>query len=511
MSSNKYNAVTPMLERRKRGKGSGTGGSGATDTNSGAGASTGASTGAGLSRDEVPKKKQKQATIPQTSTNQNSTTTPQSSTTPQRWPESLEQFVSRCVVNSNGLDGAGKLVCQQELRHLLDKAERENKLFINDWNAQQIPVLSSQSIPLQLVCDIVAPKTRKKKEPSKETSTPQKRNLEVSSKYDSEERKRQRMNRFSTPEPGDSGPNLPSKPSFATPGTNGSIANDSEHLKGQIVGRCQTIEKRYYRLTSEPDPALVRPENILRKAVKFLLGKLETKPYSYIKDQFKAIRQDMTVQHLRNDFCMYVYETNARISIENNDLGEMNQCLTQLEYLFDSKVERNTKLNCTELEFNCYRILYMLMVQNHSEIFKLKYKILKRSYTEADELNMLKYVNKSFDLQKAIISSNYYTFFKMMDEFKALPLAYKLIKDFIAEKERIKSLNIISKSYRKLPIDFLTEQLNIDSEGFDQFVDKFKLGGFISNNEFDCAGARAHMNNFMANTNFKRIDIKGQV
>lgn len=37
-----------------------------------------------------------------------------------------------------------------------------------------------------------------------------------------------------------------------------------------IVGRCMSLEKSYFRLTSDPDPNLVRPESVLKKAYKRL-------------------------------------------------------------------------------------------------------------------------------------------------------------------------------------------------------------------------------------------------
>lgn len=71
-----------------------------------------------------------------------------------------------------------------------------------------------------------------------------------------------------------------------------------------VVGTCQSIEKDYFRLTSAPDPTTVRPEPVLRLALEALKDKWATVPrqvdYEYMCSQLKAIRQDATVQHLKN-------------------------------------------------------------------------------------------------------------------------------------------------------------------------------------------------------------------
>lgn len=108
----------------------------------------------------------------------------------------------------------------------------------------------------------------------------------------------------------------------------------AKHLT--IRGLSQVVEKTYYRLTSAPDPADVRPEPILKQALKVAKRNYEEKKrdYKFIDDQFRSMRQDMTVQRIQNDFCVKVYETHARIALENYDLDQFNQCQTQLKSLY---------------------------------------------------------------------------------------------------------------------------------------------------------------------------------
>lgn len=69
----------------------------------------------------------------------------------------------------------------------------------------------------------------------------------------------------------------------------------AKHLT--IKGTSTIVEKHYYRLTSAPDPADVRPEPVLKQALKLLKSKWEnkTETYLYMDDQFRSLRQDLTV------------------------------------------------------------------------------------------------------------------------------------------------------------------------------------------------------------------------
>ncbi|CAD6229210.1 unnamed protein product [Miscanthus lutarioriparius] len=90
-----------------------------------------------------------------------------------------------------------------------------------------------------------------------------------------------------------------------------------------IKGTCQQIEKPYLRLTSAPDPATVRLEDVLEKAL--CMVETSEKNYLYKCDQLKSIRQDLTVQRIQSELTVKVYETHARLAIQSGDLAEYNQ------------------------------------------------------------------------------------------------------------------------------------------------------------------------------------------
>jgi SAC3 family protein LENG8/THP3 len=94
-----------------------------------------------------------------------------------------------------------------------------------------------------------------------------------------------------------------------------------------VKGTSEQLEKGYFRLTSAPDPSSVRPEPVLAKALERLVGLLRagSVTYFYAQDQFKGMRQDCTVQHLRNELTARIYEAHARAALEYGDVAEYNQ------------------------------------------------------------------------------------------------------------------------------------------------------------------------------------------
>lgn len=126
-----------------------------------------------------------------------------------------------------------------------------------------------------------------------------------------------------------------------------------------VVGTSSKLEKPYLRLTSAPDPKTVRPLPTLVQTLELLKKKWRTENnYSYICDQFKSMRQDLTVQRIKNEFTVKVYEIHARIALEMGDLGEYNQCQSQLRGLYAYGIKGSA------MEFLAYRILYLLHTKN---------------------------------------------------------------------------------------------------------------------------------------------------
>jgi hypothetical protein len=205
---------------------------------------------------------------------------------------------------------------------------------------------------------------------------------------------------------------------------------EDEDLDFGIKGTCRKLEKEYFRLSGPPDPATIRPEEVLQKTLKMLKKKWKNKEsdYAYICDQLRSIRQDMMVQRIKNEFAAEVYETHARIALESRDISHFNQCQTQLDDMYNSGIKGHND------EFLAYRILYTALHHMQIELSNiLKRLTLKEKQTDC--------VQHSLKVVKALSENNYYMVFKL---YKQAPYMGAYLIDLFIDRLRVLALQTIA-------------------------------------------------------------------
>ncbi|KXS17976.1 hypothetical protein M427DRAFT_96564 [Gonapodya prolifera JEL478] len=290
--------------------------------------------------------------------------------------------------------------------------------------------------------------------------------------------------------------------------------------KYTIVGTSERLEKPYLRLTSAPDPATVRPLRILEQSLQRLKAKWkQDHDYTYICDQFKSIRQDLTVQRLKNPFTVQVYESHARIALEKGDLGEFNQCQTQLKHLY--REVGTGHIN----EFIAYRLLYQLHTRNRRDI-----NTLLRELTPQQKADP--HIKHALAVRKAVAEGDYHTLFVLYHETPQ-NLSSHLMDHFVM-RERLRALRVMCSAYKAtgFSVQFAAEELgyrdsdtsDIDKEGILFLLSELKvpvktlppvddsmdLDSDLQRRQVDAKGALAILTARL-NEMTKKIDIRGQI
>jgi hypothetical protein len=142
------------------------------------------------------------------------------------------------------------------------------------------------------------------------------------------------------------------------------------------------------------------------------------------------MRQDLTVQRIRNEFTVEVYEIHARIALEKGDLGEYNQCQTQLKALYQQGIKGKS------LEFKAYRILYFIHTANRTALNDAL-----ADLTTAEKAD--KAIKHALDVRSALALGNYHRFFQLYNE---TPNMGAYLMDMFVGRERLAALCNICKA-----------------------------------------------------------------
>eukprot|EP00834_Sanchytrium_tribonematis_P003979 NODE_175_length_14138_cov_1.015314.p5 type:complete len:399 gc:universal NODE_175_length_14138_cov_1.015314:10513-11709(+) len=290
------------------------------------------------------------------------------------------------------------------------------------------------------------------------------------------------------------------------PNTNTSLIEISNN---PIIGKNLNLEKSYLRLTGPPNPNLTRPLYILKQTLLLLRNKWELKKdYSFICDQLKSLRQDLSVQGIRDEFTVEVYEWNGRVSLEMSDIGEFNQCQTQLWELY--QLPENLKCGLRKDEYKAYRILYLIFTRRKSELNNLLKQCLSLGKVPAC-------IKHAFEVRKAVDIGDCVRVLELYDN--APFLGAKLMNLFI-EKVRTETLRSLSKSFRKtISMTFLASLLGMKFEETFNFVDTLikNVSDDSLDNVFDenegfalvCTELYPYVEERCSQ--LSKIDIKGQI
>lgn len=277
-----------------------------------------------------------------------------------RLPQSVRNYIHRAYASCK--TSAAKDAMETCLKQMINTAQKDGSLNTRNWDAMPVPlVMEAPPLPP------AQPLPEKGKEPEKKKTKTKKNRVELDVLNPS--KNEERAARFAEM--------IEKKPkkktsSFAAIPVEFDDSGKLDLESMRVVGTCEKLEKNYLRLTSAPDPSTVRPVKVLKQTLKMLLTKWEEKTrsdadsvYLYVSEQFRSMRQDLTVQNVKDNFAVVVYEKNARIAIEMSDMHEFNACQTQLWSLYATVDKRYRKHLA---EFTSYRILYFQHTKNYLEL-----------------------------------------------------------------------------------------------------------------------------------------------
>jgi hypothetical protein len=381
------------------------------------------------------------------------------------WPESVRRYVQRSFLAENLDPAVTREEMELKLKETISQANDQGLMYTINWD--------SMALPQQM---IVAERVRAMNMAAQATSTDTSRDESLAAAATAMKlSKKRKSGDFASAESAYAGPSHPWRMSVDSglsledritrpspekrQATEDAVAKNTNNFQkqlekrqkrfdggyrstyrspspppnnGPVVGTCQTLEKRYLRLTSAPNPAMVRPESVLKQTLELLKKKWRTEGnYSYICDQFKSLRQDLTVQRIKNDFTVSVYEIHARIALEKGDLGEYNQCQTQLKSLYQ------LGLGGHPLEFKAYRILYCIHTMNPGATNDIL-----TDLTPAEKKDPA--IKHALDVRSAVALGNYHRLFQLYHD---TPNMGAYLMDMFVTRERLLAMCKICRAY----------------------------------------------------------------
>ena len=485
--------------------------------------------------------------------------TPQAEKSKRDWPDPVRQYVQRAFAQDNNIPGVSRQEMEAKLKHIIAESASNNTLHTVDWFKLPLPqqVIQTEratnaisglksnnpqmgttfpSTPMQETNIIIRGDDSKKRkstdsepqqigrvaQPPWRAATSERNVFEDRISYPDKRPRNQSPGKISSK----SQHHLENRKKRFEDARTGYVPFESSTLakadvtvdEGPVIGQCQDLEKKYFRLTAAPNPLSVRPLVVLEKTLDFLKKKWRKENnYSYICDQFKSLRQDLTVQHIKNEFTVNVYEIHARIALEKGDLGEYNQCQTQLRALYSQH------LGGHPTEFKAYRILYFIHTCNRTDMNDV---LADLTPTEKKDVA----VKHALDARSALALGNYHKFFQLYLE---TPNMGAYLMDMFVARERLAALSNLCKSLVPLcyhdgnhaepfcrykpdvKLRFITEELGFESDDESaRFICEHGGQNLLDERDGEVRLLTGKAVSFFEPAKqaaFRKVDIKGQI
>jgi hypothetical protein len=434
------------------------------------------------------------------------------------WPESVRRYVQRSFQDSNIDPTVARADMEAKLKETIRYYQDSGAMYSVPWDTMPLPqemIRNERKQALMSSVNVTSP-------PTQHASTSKKRKSADSQTIGNDASVPWRSIKFTSLEDRVS---LPSKDKHAS--MDGPLPTKSKFQKniekrqcrgdggyqssyrspspqppsGPIVGCSTKLEKSYFRLTSAPKASDVRPEPVLHQTLDLLKKKWRKESnYNYICEQFKSLRQDLTVQRIRNEFTVSVYEIHARIALEKGDLGEYNQCQTQLRALYASGLKGNS------IEFKAYRILYFIYTANRTA---LNDAIADLTAAEKEE----RPIKHALSVRSALALGNYHRFFQL---YLDVPNMGAYLMDMFVKRERIAALANMCKAFKPdLKLRYITEELAFESDAeAAQFIIDYQGQHLLEERQEHIAflaGKAGLLFESAKSEAFRRVDLKGQI
>lgn len=187
--------------------------------------------------------------------------------------------------------------------------------------------------------------------------------------------------------------------------------------------------KKYHRPAAgneQPFPEDVRPTEILRKTMDYLCNEILDMSeasladiHKFVRDRTRSIRQDFTLQNLRNPICVEIHEEIARFHIFSGhrlceedpavfdafqNTEQLRKVLQSLQEFYDDSYKHGHSYP-NEAEFRCYYILTHLP---DTDIYR-KSLTFKLEIFQSDEVQF------ALKCCSAFRERNYFRFFRLLE------------------------------------------------------------------------------------------------